>query len=266
MRGTLLMTDSFFTSKDNHWFVPTDHCRGPWDVNHCHAGPPTGLAARAAEELFPNQRLTRLTVNLMRPLPHSGFFVTASVLREGRMVSTSRMELTGEDGKICARAEGLHMTRQDATDYPTTRADYGRVSDAQPGGFPISKTLHDKPAFNGDGVETRYPAGHGPEPGPTVAWMRTVPLLDNETPSAFQRICPLADCGNAFGRNAEPWEVNFMNPDLTIALFRDPVGEWLGSDSRGFWEPDGIGLADATLFDNSGVVGRALQTLLLRKP
>ena len=140
----------------------------------------------------------------------------------------------------------------------------GHVEDAAPGAFPINKLLHQLPAFNGDGVATRYPPGHGPTPGPTRAWLRTVPLLADETPSPFQRICPMADCGNAFGRNAEPAEVNFLNTDLTIALFRDPEGEWLGSESTGHWEPNGIGLADALLFDNHGVVGRALQTLLLR--
>ena len=96
--------------------------------------------------------------------------------------------------------------------------------------------------------------------------MKTVPLLATETPSPFQRLCPLADCGNAFGRNAEPWEVNFMNPDLTILLHREPQGEWLGTNSTGYWEDTGIGMADAQLFDESGSVGRALQTLLLRKP
>lgn len=56
-----------------------------------------------------------------------------------------------------------------------------------------------------------------------------------------------------------------MNPDLTILLHRDPVGEWLGTSASGYWEDNGIGMADAQLFDESGSVGRALQTLLIRK-
>ena len=58
--------------------------------------------------------------------------------------------------------------------------------------------------------------------------------------------------------------MRFVNADLTVALHRDPVGEWLGSRAVGYWEPDGIGLADALLFDDRGPVGRALQTLVLR--
>jgi Acyl-CoA thioesterase C-terminal domain len=49
-------------------------------------------------------------------------------------------------------------------------------------------------------------------------------------------------------------------------LHRDPVGEWLGSQAVGYWPPDGVGVADALLLDDRGPVGRAVQTLLLRRP
>jgi len=120
------------------------------------------------------------------------------------------------------------------------------------------------PAFNGTGVQTRYGASDNAEPGKTTAWLKTVPLVEGETASPFQSICPLADCGNAFGRLAEPSQVTFMNTDLTVLLHRDPEGEWLGTDSECFWEPNGIGLSDSRLFDRHGAVGRAVQTLLLR--
>lgn len=181
------------------------------------------------------------------------------------MVTTSTASLTDKDNKLCATAAALQMTIQPNQSLPTHTVDYGKHSEARSGEFPIRKTLHDKPAFNGNGVSVKYPDGQNPEPGPTIAWMKTVALLANETPSPFQRICPLADCGNAFGRNAEPDDVNFMNPDLTILLHRDPIGEWLGTNAVGFWENSGIGMADAQLFDQTGAVGRALQTLLLRK-
>ncbi len=258
------MPDSFFTTED-HWFHPTSHTRGPWHEAHCHAGPPTALIARSIEQLNPDQKLVRLTVNLIRPIPFEGFSITAEITRQGRIVTTSTANLIDKHNKVCATAVALQMTPQPQQSLPTQHIDYGQHAAATTGEFPIQKTLHDKPSFKGDGVTVKYPAGHSHEPGPTIAWMKTVPLLADETPSAFQRICPLADCGNAFGRNAEPWDVNFMNPDLTILLHRDPVGEWLGTNATSFWEDNGIGMSDAQLFDESGSVGRALQTLLLRK-
>ena len=261
------MAGSFFTSDgapgDAERFIPTGHARGPWHADHCHAGPPTGLLARAAERLVPDKRLTRLTVSLSRPIPHGGFRIESETRRSGRTVSLVGARIVGDDGRIAATAEALLMARQPARDVPTHAESIGVPEGATSGGFPILETLHGLPAFNGTGVKARYPAGQTREPGPTAAWLRTVALLPDEEASPFQRICPLADCGNAFGRNADPAHTTFANADLTIVLHRDPVGEWLGTRSTGYWEPDGIGLADAQLFDREGAVGRALQTLLL---
>ncbi len=258
------MSESFFTTTDGQWFQPTEHTRGPWDEHACHAGPPTGLLARAVEQLFPEHRLSRLTVNLQRPVPFSGFSVAASIVRQGRTVCLSEASLLDQDGRCVITAAGMHLRPSHMPDLPSHHLDMGTPEEALPGDFPIRQTLHDKPTFCGPGVAVRYPAGQDSSPGPTRAWMKTVPLLSDETPSPFQRICPLADCGNAFGRNAEPGELTFMNTDLTIVLHRDPLGEWLGTDSVNYWEPNGIGLADAQLFDSRGVVGRAMQTLIIR--
>ncbi len=266
------MPNAFFTLKttpkttpnNDPWFQPTEHTRGPWDENACHAGPPTGLLARAVEQLLPEKRLIRLNVDLLRPIPFEGFHIDAKISRNGRSTAASTANLIAKSGKIIATAHALHMLEQPATDYPSHSRTFGNAAQAHEGPFPI-QTLHDKNAFNGAGVHMRYPEGENGAPGPTTVWMKTVPLLADEEPSAFQRICPLADCGNAFGRNAEPSQVSFVNPDLTIVLHRNPEGEWLGSQSVGYWEPNGQGLADALLFDEKGVVGRALQTLLLKK-
>lgn len=259
------MSDSFFTTDDGQWFQPTEHTRGPWDEHACHAGPPTGLLARAVEQLFPEHRLSRLTVNLQRPVPFSGFRIQASIARQGRTVCLSEASLLDRDGRCVITAAGMHLKPSEPWDFPTQQRDMGQPDDALPGSFPIRQTLHELPAFNGCGVAVRYPAGQNSQPGPTRAWMKTVPLLNDEMASPFQRICPLADCGNAFGRNAEPDDITFMNTDLTLVLHRDPVGEWLGTESINYWEPNGIGLADALLFDANGPVGRAMQTLVLRR-
>lgn len=253
----------FFTTDDNEWFRPTSHTRGPWHKEHCHGGPPTGLIARAVENLITEQRLTRLTVNLLRPIPFAGFRIAASVQKAGRIVSTCSAEIIDEQGKVCVSANSLHMKQRAGNSLPTHQRQVLNPDDALPGLFPIQETLHGEPAFNGDGVWIKYPQGHDHTPGPTIAWMKTVPLLNTEEPSPFQRLCPLADCGNAFSRNADPVDVNFMNPDLSIHCHRDPIGEWLGTDVAGYWEPDGIGLADAHLFDRLGSIARVAQTLLL---
>jgi Thioesterase-like superfamily len=251
------------------WFTPTDHSRGPWDSDACHAGPPTGLLVRAMQRALPDIRLARVTVDLAKPIPMAGFHIDVEVTRQGKTVAGTRTALVDGDGVVRVTATGLHVVEQQPPllDAPLDNSglETPRLADAQPGPFPIdARRHHGRPGFSGEAVRMRYPPGEDQRPGATTVWMNTARLLPGEEPSPFQAICPLADCGNAFGRHAEPWEVAFVNADLTIALHRDPVGEWLGSRAVSWWQPGGVGLAEALLFDDVGPVGRALQTMVLR--
>jgi hypothetical protein len=267
------VADTFFTvekrADGTEWFRPTDHARGPWDPDACHGGPPTGLLARALERTVPDMRLARLSVDLGRPVPMAGFAIHTEVVRAGRTTANTTATLVDAEGKVRATAFGMHLAAAPTPLFEQRLDNSGtvtpRLADAVPGEFPFERATHGLPGFRG-GVELRYPPGEDPEPGATTVWMRALPLLPDEETSPFQRICPLADCGNAFGRHADPDVVQFVNTDLIIALHRDPVGEWLGSRATSVWQPNGHGLSDALLFDDEGPVGRALQTLLLRRP
>lgn len=129
--------------------------------------------------------------------------------------------------------------------------------------FAVENAHHGLPFFR-DWIDVAYPPGESSAPGPTTLWMKTPPLVKDETPSPFQKICPLADCGNGTSRNAELTDATFVNPDLTIILHRLPESEWLASSAISFWENTGIGMSSATLFDEQGSVGCALQTLLIQ--
>lgn len=265
------MAETFFTSEPRaggrEWFTPTDHARGPWDPDACHGGPPTGLLVRALERTVPAMRLARISVDLGRPVPMAGFAITTEVTRTGRATANTAASLIDGEGKVRATAIGMHLAVAPEPMFEGHLDNSGavtpRLADSEPGEFPVGRVTHDQPGFR-RAVEIRYPPGEDDTPGATTVWMRTVPLLADEEMSPFQRISPLADCGNAFGRNAEPDQVQFVNTDLLIALHRDPVGEWMGSRATSAWQPSGSGLAAALLFDDEGPVGRALQTLLLR--
>lgn len=258
-----MIADSFFTTDDGDWFRPTEVCRGPWDPDACHAGPPTGLLARASEALLPDQQLVRLTVDLTRPIPHAGFRIDGEIVRAGRTVSTAAFAIVDGDGRTVVTARSMHVAPQPTATLPTATADTPRFADARPDRFPITMAGHELTAFS-SGTEVRYPPGDEPTPGPTRIWMRTVPLLPDEAGSGFQRICPLADCGNAVSRNTEPTTAAFLNTDLTIVWHREPVGEWFGMDSVSRWEPNGLGMSDSLLFDDEGPVGRAVQAILVQ--
>jgi acyl-CoA thioesterase len=54
-----------------------------------------------------------------------------------------------------------------------------------------------------------------------------------------------------------------MNVDLSVALFRDPTGEWICLSARTTIGNDGTGLVNTELFDSDGAIGSAMQTLLV---
>ena len=265
------MPETFFTVEQRdgrEWFLPTDHARGPWDPDACHGGPPTSLLVRALERAVPTMRLARIAVDLGRPVPMAGFGIVTEVARAGRATANTTASVVDGDGTVRVTATGMHLAVSDRPLFEGRLDNRGaatpRLADSEPGEFPVGRTTHGQPGFR-NAVEIRYPAGEHPGLGATTVWMRTLALLPDEEMSPFQRVGPLADCGNAFSRHAEPTEVQFINTDLLIALDRDPVGEWMGSRATSAWDPAGNGLAEALLFDDDGPVGRALQTLLLRR-
>ncbi|MFV0306911.1 MAG: thioesterase family protein [Desertimonas sp.] len=265
------MTDSFFTidrrADGTEWIRPTDHARGPWNDDACHGGPPTAMLVRALERTIAGQRLARISVELSSPVPMAGFRIETDVAKRGRTTSQSSAAIIDADGVVRSTAIGLHIRTAEVPVVPTSLDNAGLdlplSATASPGDFPRANVRPDWVGFR-QAVEVRYPPGSSGDGGRTTVFMRTVSPLPDEVPTPFQRIAPLADCGNAFSRHSDGDALQFINADLTIALHRDPVGEWLGSRSSSQWQPGGVGLADALLFDDQGPVGRALQTLLLR--
>ncbi|HVR31121.1 MAG TPA: thioesterase family protein [Acidimicrobiia bacterium] len=256
------MTEAYFTTDDGVWFRGTGYTRGPWDLNACHAGPPTALMVRALETLVPDKMLTRLSVEIARPIPMGGFRVETEWRKEGRAVTLTTARIL-DDERVYAVAEALHL-RQIELETKTAPFDLPDFSAAVAGPFPITDTLHGDQAFPSS-IEVRYdPAASLGKGGPTVMWMRTiVPLLDGEEPTGMQRLCPLADSGNGTSYNEYLDRVLFVNPDLLLSVHRHPQGEWLGARVVSHWGNNGIGMADAELFDTKGAVGRATQNLLL---
>ena len=254
---------AFFSIDADERFVGNDGARGPWSADACHAGPVTGLLVRALERAVQEKQLVRITTDYVRPIPMSGFRIETGIVRNGRAVAAGIATLIDADDRICATATSLHIVRSDFESLPTTTIDTPSRRDAAPGEFVVESAHHDKPFFR-DWIEVAYPPGESNEPGPTTIWMKAPPLLANEQPSPFQSICALADCGNGTSRNANLDALTFVNPDLTIVLHRLPESGWHASSAISFWEPSGIGLSQATLFDEKGPVGVASQTLLIQ--
>lgn len=163
-----------------------------------------------------------------------------------------------------ATATTTHIVVADVGRFSTPDCPPPPVSDEEPYDFILSKAPHGQ-MFISNFVETRYSPDSSRNLGPNTMWMRTPPLLSTENTTPFQHVCTLADCGNAISCNHKMTEVSCVNPDITIALPRLPETDWLASRAISHWQGTGIGVSHATLFDEAGEIGYAIQSLVLRR-
>ena len=247
-----------FYEQDGELFVPTELTRGPWDPGAQHAGPPSALIGRALERCEPREgmRIGRVTFEILGPVPLAPLSVAAQVVRPGRSVELLEASLAGPKGEVMrARAWRLLAgeLRLDGEPAPPG-PDGGQERPFFPTGQAVGYHT---------GMEYRFVSGGFLEPGPATVWMRMrVPLVVGEQPSPLQRVLVAADSGNGVSA-ALDWRAHlFINTDLSVHLMREPEGEFVCLDA--VTHVDGLGLADTALWDESGRIGRAAQTLLVR--
>ena len=100
--------------------------------------------------------------------------------------------------------------------------------------------------------------------GPTTAWARLrFPLVAEEITTPLEALVTIADAGNGVCTVLDPRQYTFVNPDLSLFLDRDPMGEWFALDARSTADAGGRGLAQSELFDRGGELGRCLQCLVI---
>ena len=260
------MADALFTPVDGERVLPTDHARGPWSPDSLHGGPVAALLAGAAEALLDDLQPARTTVELLRPVPVAPLAVAARPLRPGRKVRLVGAELATEDGTVVATATVLGIrTAEVAVPEAMDLPDPPPSPDAAPAAARGTVAVRDDyDAFHNTGVEHRFVRGAFEDRGPATDWIRLrVPVLPDQAPSPLQRVMAAADFGNGVSALADFSELLFINPDLTVHLHRLPAGEWVCIEAATVLEPQGIGLAQSRLWDADGLLGRALQSLLV---
>jgi hypothetical protein len=258
---------------DGGRLVPSDLARGPWDPDALHGGPPAALVVRAAERVLATAgppegdppQIARLTLELLRPVPFAALETAARIVRPGRkvMLVEATVRAAGSDRDV-ARGVVLAIRRQPQP-LPA------RVRDvpppAGPDGLAGDEPFGDWVAFHNAGVEMRYTRGAFRVAGPASVWMRLrVPVVAGEATSPAMRAAAVADFGNGVSSELEMGVWRFINPDLTVHLARPPDGEWINLDARTVLGDQGAGLAESAIADHRGVVGRAVQSLIVEGP
>jgi len=253
----------FFEPDGTCSFVATPATAGPWSALAQHGGPPSALAARALELHEPDegQRLARVAIDILRPMPLGKITVRTRTVRPGRRVAMLEAVLEA-DGQEILHARGWRIAVSDGN-VPVTA--WG----SPPPGIPVEHPLPTFPSGHMTGyieaIDWRYVSGGGFDtPGPARVWARPkIPLIPGEELSPMCRALLIADSGSGVSSALDPSRFLFINVDITVVLLRDPGSEWLLLDSAtAIWE-HGTGLAETGIYDTRGRCGTAMQTLLV---
>ena len=265
-------TASLFRQIDVDLVTPTDLSRGPWDPRALHGGPVAALIADAIERM-PDDGIdwfvSRLTVELERPVPVEPLAVDMTVTRPGRKVSILDATVTlAATGMVLARGRALRVRQADvplAVEDPALAVMLQREP-APPGpeqGADGQIARLDYIGFHNGAVEHRFIDLPGQSAGGVFDWIRMiVPVFPGRPLTPLQRVAGAADFANGIS-HVLPFETHlFINADLTIHLYQPMQGEWLGMASKTHHGSRGIGMSDTALFDVNGRIGRSNQSLL----
>jgi hypothetical protein len=253
---------AFFTDLGDGCFRASEHTTGPWDPRFQHAGPPSALLGRAIEQVDPRDdvMIARVTVEILGSIPVGDLHLAARMERPGRSVELAVASLSA-DGREVARASAWRVRRTAGASVPT------RLPAAP--GLPGASTVREPEGWvEGyvQAMEWRWAAGFFAEPGPATVWGRMrYPLLEGEDPTPLQRVLVIADSGNGVSSELDPRQWWFINPELSVHLHREPVGEWVCLDAQTHVSDGGVGLATSVLSDQHGPIGVGAQSLLVAR-
>ena len=255
------MAESIFEPTGDGRFIPTEAALGPWTDQALHGGPPTMLLAREVERFPADQEMfvSRLTVELLRPVGRTPLEVKAKLVRPGRKVQLVETSLWNGESEV-ARATALRIRLASMEVPPSSEAPPRPEPESQ---GPWTGSWRPGGAYHVLGVDVRGPT-LGQEAGPGWAWFRLkLPLVPDEEPTPLLRVCAAADFSNGISYLVNPQKVSFVNPDLSVFVIRPPVDEWVLVDARTWLEPSGTGMAEGALYDRRGRIGRSVQSLIV---
>ena len=260
------MPEAFFEVRGPGRFRATELTRGPWDPGLQHAGPPAALLGRAVEGHGDRSGLqvARITFDIVRALPIAELKVTTRLLRGGPSVELVEATLLAGEVELM-RATALRI-RTAELELPAGLTPGPRLPGPDAGRtMPFFPTGQDVGYHTA--MEVRFVAGSFLEPGPATVWMRMRhPLVPGEPPSPLCRVLVAADSGNGVSAALDYRRWRFINPDLTVYFLRHPAGTWVALEAS-TTAAAGIGLADTTLHDEHGPIGRSAQALFVdRRP
>jgi len=245
--------ESMFVT-EGEGFQPTELAVGPWSPDLLQGSAYGGLLVRALErhEAASGMTLARMTFDFWRPVTRERLTPTVTVLREGRKARTLEATLV-QGGTPVSRCTGVFLRTDAAASPPAAPGAAPTIGpDASRSIPPHVRTW--SPFFTG--VDTRVVEGDLLRPGPAAVWFHLFrPLVAGEENSALVHTVSAADLAAGISAVVDLRKWSFVNPDLTVALWRVPQVPWIFLAAETHVGNQGTGVARGLLSDSAGSFG-----------
>jgi hypothetical protein len=254
--------DASMTARPAHFirtasdtYLPTANARSRWGDDHLNGPAVVGLAARTLEDQFGLDEFmpARLTVDLFKAARRVPTTTVARLVRDGRRVRNSECDIV-QNGVAVARATLVQYRRSSAPrgeEWSATMdcghppdvddASYLRVGSDDAGWSPkISEHMNTS--------RKRF-------------LNRAIDVIDGAPNTPFMNAVYAAE-GTSLVTNLGTAGIGYINGDLTVALARLPVDEFICVQGDSHWVADGVSVGAATLFDRIGPFGTGMVTAI----
>jgi hypothetical protein len=259
-----MAANAYFERLGDGRYCATDATSSPWGRNLQHGSPPTTLLVHALNEAYPREdvRVARVASEFLGAIPQGEIEVRTSIVRPGKRIELLEATLSS-GGRDAVRTSVWRIAVTPGLQVPP-----GVTPPEMPPPMPDAPTPGAAFGLSGWGyaasIEWRFVDGGFNALGPAQLWSRVrTPLFAGETLTPLERLLLVVDSANGISGELPFNEWLFVPPSLSIALAREPRGEWTYMDARTALDSGGGGVTTARLGDAEGYVGIATQTLFV---
>ena len=246
---------AYFTAVGKDTFEPTPSAAGYWGEGLLSGPAVAGLAAHTLEQRFgdPAFQPARFTIDLLKPARQMPIRVQTRVIRDGRRARYTECDVLQGDW-IVAQATLVQYRRSAAPQGAGWNAAAEFVPPAGAAGDVV---------FVGSDEAGWTPMGENHQnTSRKRAYYRGLEVIDGEEVSPFVRAVIVSEAATNLVAHLGTAGIGYINGDLTVALSRLPVSEFIGVQADSQWAADGVSVGNATLFDDAGPFGTAMVTAL----
>ena len=246
---------AYFTAAGKGTFEPTPSAAGYWGEGLLSGPAVAGLAAHTLEQRFgePDFQTARFTIDLLKPARQMPIRVQTRMIRDGRRARYVECDVLQGDW-IVAQATLVQYRRSGAPAGTEWAATAEFVPPAGAAGDVV---------FVGSDEAGWTPMGENHQNDSRKrAYYRGLEVIDGTEATPFVRSVIVAEAATNLVAHLGTAGIGYINGDLTVALSRLPVSEFIGVQADSHWAADGVSVGSATLFDEAGPFGTAMVTAL----